>query len=113
MAGIKLDKVNKWFDVKHIIKDVTLDIKSGSFSVLVGPSGCGKSTLLRMIAGLEDINNGTVSIDGLVVNELAPKHRSVAMVFQSYALFPHMTVFENIALGLTIEKDMSAKYTSP
>ncbi len=104
MASIKLDNVNKWFDDKHIIKDVSLDIKSGSFSVLVGPSGCGKSTLLRMIAGLEDINSGTVSIDGRIVNDLVPKHRSVAMVFQSYALFPYMTVFENIAFGLTIEK---------
>lgn len=104
MANIKLDNVNKWFDDKHIIKNVSLNINSGSFTVLVGPSGCGKSTLLRMIAGLETINEGTISIDKNVVNDLEPKKRSVAMVFQSYALFPYMTVFENIAFGLTIEK---------
>ena len=104
MANIKLDNVNKWFDDKHIIKNVSLNINSGSFTVLVGPSGCGKSTLLRMIAGLETINEGTISINKNVVNDLEPKKRSVAMVFQSYALFPYMTVFENIAFGLTIEK---------
>ena len=104
MANIELDNVNKWFDDKHIIKNVSLNINSGSFTVLVGPSGCGKSTLLRMIAGLETVNEGTIFIDENVVNELEPKQRSVAMVFQSYALFPYMTVFENIGFGLTIEK---------
>ena len=83
---------------------MSLDIKSQSFTVLVGPSGCGKSTMLRMIAGLEDINSGTVSIDGEVVNDLPPKQRNIAMVFQSYALYPHMTVFDNMAFGLKLEK---------
>ena len=83
---------------------ISLDIKSQSFTVLVGPSGCGKSTMLRMIAGLEDINSGTISIDGEVVNDLPPKQRNIAMVFQSYALYPHMTVFDNMAFGLKLEK---------
>ena len=87
-----------------MIKDVSLDIKSESFTVLVGPSGCGKSTILRMIAGLEEINSGTISIDDKVVNDLPPKERNIAMVFQSYALYPHMTVFDNMAFGLKIEK---------
>ena len=81
-----------------MIDFLCLDIKSQSFTVLVGPSGCGKSTMLRMIAGLEDINSGTISIDGQVVNDLPPKQRNIAMVFQSYALYPHMTVFDNMAM---------------
>ena len=104
MASIKIDKVNKYFGSTHVIKDVSLDIKSESFTVLVGPSGCGKSTILRMIAGLEEINSGTISIDNKVVNDLPPKERNIAMVFQSYALYPHMTVFDNMAFGLKIEK---------
>ncbi len=104
MASIKIDKVNKYFGNTHVIKDVSLDIKSESFTVLVGPSGCGKSTILRMIAGLEEINSGTISIDDKVVNDLPPKERNIAMVFQSYALYPHMTVFDNMAFGLKIEK---------
>ena len=104
MASIKIDKVNKYFGSTHVIKDVSLDIKSESFTVLVGPSGCGKSTILRMIAGLEEINSGTISIDDKVVNDLPPKERNIAMVFQSYALYPHMTVFDNMAFGLKIEK---------
>ncbi len=104
MASIKIDKVNKFFGSTHVIKDVSLDIKSESFTVLVGPSGCGKSTILRMIAGLEEINSGTISIDNKVVNDLPPKERNIAMVFQSYALYPHMTVFDNMAFGLKIEK---------
>ena len=104
MARIKIDKVNKYFGSTHVIKDVSLDIKSESFTVLVGPSGCGKSTILRMIAGLEEINSGTISIDDKVVNDLPPKERNIAMVFQSYALYPHMTVFDNMAFGLKIEK---------
>ena len=95
---------NKYYGDVHVIKDVSLDIKSQSFTVLVGPSGCGKSTMLRMIAGLEDINSGTISIDGQVVNDLPPKQRNIAMVFQSYALYPHMTVFDNMAFGLKLEK---------
>jgi len=104
MASIKIDKVNKYFGSTHVIKDVSLDIKSESFTVLVGPSGCGKSTILRMIAGLEEINSGTISIDDKVVNDLPPKERNIAMVFQSYALYPHMTVFDNMAFGLKIAK---------
>ena len=104
MSEIKIDKINKYYGSNHIIKDVSLDIKSQSFTVLVGPSGCGKSTILRMIAGLEDINSGTISIEGNVVNDLAPKQRNIAMVFQSYALYPHMTVFNNMAFGLKLEK---------
>ena len=104
MSEIKIDKINKYYGSNHIIKDVSLDIKSQSFTVLVGPSGCGKSTILRMIAGLEDINSGTIAIEGNVVNDLAPKQRNIAMVFQSYALYPHMTVFNNMAFGLKLEK---------
>ena len=104
MADIKIDKINKYFGNVHVIKDVSLEIKSQSFTVLVGPSGCGKSTMLRMIAGLEEINSGTISIDGKVVNNLPPKERNIAMVFQSYALYPHMTVFDNMAFGLKLEK---------
>ena len=104
MADININTVNKYYGDVHVIKDVSLDIKSQSFTVLVGPSGCGKSTMLRMIAGLEDINSGTVSIDGEVVNDLPPKQRNIAMVFQSYALYPHMTVFDNMAFGLKLEK---------
>ena len=104
MSNISINKINKFFGNVHVIKDVSLDIKSESFTVLVGPSGCGKSTMLRMIAGLEEINSGTISIDGQVVNNLPPKERDIAMVFQSYALYPHMTVFDNMAFGLKLEK---------
>ena len=104
MTDININTINKYYGDVHVIKDVSLDIKSQSFTVLVGPSGCGKSTMLRMIAGLEDINSGTISIDGEVVNDLPPKQRNIAMVFQSYALYPHMTVFDNMAFGLKLEK---------
>lgn len=104
MADININTINKYYGDVHVIKDVSLDIKSQSFTVLVGPSGCGKSTMLRMIAGLEDINSGTISIDGQIVNDLPPKQRNIAMVFQSYALYPHMTVFDNMAFGLKLEK---------
>ena len=89
MADIKIDTVNKYYGDVHVIKDVSLNIKSQSFTVLVGPSGCGKSTMLRMIAGLEDINSGTISIDGQVVNDLPPKQRNIAMVFTSIRHFKH------------------------
>ena len=101
MASIILQNISKWFSSNQVIKNVDLNIKDGEFIVFVGPSGCGKSTLLRMIAGLEDINSGTISIDGQVVNDLPPKQRNIAMVFQSYALYPHMTVFDNICLLYT------------
>ncbi len=104
VADININTINKYYGDVHVIKDVSLDIKSQSFTVLVGPSGCGKSTMLRMIAGLEDINSGTISIDNEVVNDLPPKQRNIAMVFQSYALYPHMTVFDNMAFGLKLEK---------
>ncbi len=102
MAMIRLSGVRKTFGKVDVIKGVDIDIADGEFVVFVGPSGCGKSTLLRMIAGLEDITAGTLEIGGRVVNDLPPKERGVAMVFQSYAIFPHMTVRENVAFGLTI-----------
>src|SRR5213083_2699413 len=86
------------------VNDINLTIEDREFMVLVGPSGCGKSTTLRMIAGLEEISRGTISIDGKVVNEVEPKDRDVAMVFQNYALYPHMTVYENMAFGLKLRK---------
>ena len=102
MARITLSQVRKSFGATHVIKGVDIDIADGEFCVFVGPSGCGKSTLLRMIAGLEDISAGELRIGERVVNDLPPKDRGVAMVFQSYAIFPHMTVRENVAFGLTI-----------
>ena len=88
----------------YSVEDFNLDIKDKEFIVFVGPSGCGKSTTLRMIAGLEDIPEGTASIDGTVVNDVAPKDRDIAMVFQNYALYPHMTVYDNMAFGLKLRK---------
>ena len=105
MAEVVLDKVNKLYDNGfHAVQDLDLNIADGEFLVLVGPSGCGKSTALRMIAGLEDISTGTLRIGDRVVNTLSPKDRDIAMVFQSYALYPHMTVADNIAYGLNIRK---------
>ena len=86
------------------VKNISLPIQDGEFMVLVGPSGCGKSTTLRMVAGLEKITSGTISIGGRVVNELEPKDRGIAMVFQNYALYPHMTIFNNMAFGLQLAK---------
>ena len=102
MAAITLKGLKKSYGATHVIKGVDIDIDDGEFVVFVGPSGCGKSTLLRMIAGLEDISGGTLTIGGKVMNDLPPAARGVAMVFQSYAIFPHMTVRENVAFGLTI-----------
>ena len=102
MAGISLKNLRKSYGNAHVIKGVDIEIEDGEFCVFVGPSGCGKSTLLRMIAGLEDITSGELKIGSKLVNELPPKDRGVAMVFQSYAIFPHMTVRENVAFGLTI-----------
>ncbi|MFN3147809.1 MAG: ABC transporter ATP-binding protein [Paracoccaceae bacterium] len=102
MATVRLRNLRKSFGAVEVIKGVDIDIEDGEFVVFVGPSGCGKSTLLRMIAGLEDITSGTLEIDGVVVNDKAPKDRGIAMVFQTYAIFPHMTVRENVAFGLTI-----------
>ncbi len=100
MADIKLTNLNKSYGTVHILKDINLGIKSGEFIVFVGPSGCGKSTLLRSICGLENVSSGTLEIDKQVVNEVPPSKRGIAMVFQSYALYPHMSVFENIGFAL-------------
>ena len=102
MARVSLSGIKKDYAGVQVIKGVDIEIADGEFTVFVGPSGCGKSTLLRMIAGLEDISGGTLTIGDKVVNDLPPKDRSIAMVFQSYAIFPHMTVRENLAFGLTI-----------
>lgn len=105
MARLELKRINKIYpDGSHIIKDANLTIEDGEFTVFVGPSGCGKSTMLRMVAGLEEISSGEMSLDGEVVNNLSPTDRGIGMVFQSYALYPHMTVRENIAFGLTLAK---------
>ena len=100
MGNVVLDKVVKIYDKNRVIDDVSFEVKDKEFVVLVGASGCGKSTLLRMIAGLENITSGTISIDGKVVNDVSPKDRDIAFVFQSYALYPHMNVKENISFGL-------------
>src|SRR5438105_15904669 len=103
MAGITLEHVTKEFvGGVTAVDDVNLTIEDGEFMVLVGPSGCGKSTLLRMIAGLEEITDGTISIGGRDVTELAPHERDIAMVFQNYALYPHMSVRENLGFGLSV-----------
>ncbi|HHV69913.1 MAG TPA: ATP-binding cassette domain-containing protein, partial [Ochrobactrum intermedium] len=105
MSKIVLDNVRKSYGGNvEVIKGVSLEIDDGEFVVLVGPSGCGKSTLLRMIAGLEGITSGTISIGGRVVNDVEPAERDIAMVFQNYALYPHMTVRENLAYGLKNRK---------
>ena len=105
MASVKLTNVKKVYDKKVVaVHDFNLDIKDKEFVAFVGPSGCGKSTTLRMIAGLEEISEGTVEIDGVVVNDLQPKDRDIAMVFQNYALCPHLTVFENMAFSLRLKK---------
>jgi multiple sugar transport system ATP-binding protein len=104
MASITFDHVVKDYGDVHVVKDMNVEIADGEFMVLVGPSGCGKSTALRMIAGLEEITAGTLKIGDRVVNDIAPKDRDIAMVFQSYALYPHMTVRENLAFGLKLRK---------
>ncbi|WP_172295283.1 ABC transporter ATP-binding protein [Pseudoruegeria sp. HB172150] len=105
MAELKLTDVGKKYGgTVEVLKDINLDIQTGELIVFVGPSGCGKSTLLRMIAGLEKITSGTLEIDGLVVNDVPPAQRGIAMVFQSYALYPHMTVRENMSFALKIAK---------
>jgi len=104
MATIAIDKVRKFYGSSEVLRGVDIAIGDGEFLVLVGPSGCGKSTLLRMLAGLEEISEGTISIDGRVVNDLPPKQRDLAMVFQSYALYPHMTVAQNMGFSLRLAK---------
>ncbi|HEX2567726.1 MAG TPA: sn-glycerol-3-phosphate ABC transporter ATP-binding protein UgpC [Burkholderiales bacterium] len=105
MASVSFREIKKEFGKTRVLHGISLDIADGEFTVLVGPSGCGKSTLLRMLAGLEDISAGTIAIDGRVVNELESKDRDVAMVFQSYALYPHMTVRDNMGFSLRLRND--------
>ena len=104
MATLTLDNVRKSFGATDVIHGVNIDVKDGEFIVIVGPSGCGKSTLLRMVAGLEGITSGEIRIDDKRVNEAEPMERNIAMVFQNYALYPHMSVFDNMAYGLKIAK---------
>ena len=102
MAAVEIRKVEKSFGSTKVLHGVSVDIQDGQFVVLVGPSGCGKSTLLRMLAGLENITGGEIAIGGRVVNDVPPKDRDIAMVFQNYALYPHMTVFDNMAFSLKL-----------
>ncbi|PZM08767.1 ABC transporter ATP-binding protein [Rhizobium tubonense] len=109
MATVTIDRARKAYGAMKVLHGVSVDIADGEFVVLVGPSGCGKSTLLRMIAGLEDITGGTISIGERVVNNLPPKERDISMVFQNYALYPHMTVAENMAFSMTLAKAPKAE----
>ncbi|MFM7705994.1 MAG: ABC transporter ATP-binding protein, partial [Rubrivivax sp.] len=109
MADVRLVKVCKSFGDVHVLRDIDLHILEGEFMVFVGPSGCGKSTLLRTIAGLEDITGGELSIGGRVVNDVPPAERGIAMVFQSYALYPHMNLYDNMAFGLQLAKVPAAE----
>ncbi|MEO1469620.1 MAG: ATP-binding cassette domain-containing protein, partial [Pseudomonadota bacterium] len=104
MASITLTGVAKRFGRTQVLEGIDLAIRDGEFVVFVGPSGCGKSTLLRLIAGLDAVSDGTLEIGGRVVNDLAPRERGVAMVFQSYALYPHMTAYRNMAFGMELAK---------
>jgi len=104
MASVSFQNIEKTFGTTKVIHGISFDIHDGEFMVLVGPSGCGKSTLLRMLAGLEEISAGTIAIDGKVVNDMESKDRDIAMVFQSYALYPHMTVADNMAFSLKLRK---------
>ncbi len=109
MARILLNELRKSYAGQEVIHGITMDIANGEFVVIVGPSGCGKSTLLRMVAGLEGISSGTIEINDKVVNDLEPRQRDIAMVFQNYALYPHMSVRENMAYGLKIAKMSKAE----
>src|ERR1700741_4389352 len=102
MANVSIRNVRKSFGSTEVLHGVSVEIEDGEFVVLVGPSGCGKSTLLRMLAGLENISAGTISIGGRVVNNVHPKERDVAMVFQNYALYPHMTVAQNMGFSMKL-----------
>ena len=104
MAGIRFEHVEKYFGNVHVLKDMNIDIADREFLVLVGPSGCGKTTALRLLAGLEEISDGSIFIGDRRVNDVAPKDRDIAMVFQSYALYPHMSVYDNMAFGLKLRK---------
>jgi len=109
MAHMNVSKVHKAYGTTPVLHGVSVDIDDGEFVVLVGPSGCGKSTLLRMIAGLEEISGGQISIGGRVVNDLLPKERDIAMVFQNYALYPHMTVGANMGFSLRLKRAPKAE----
>ena len=104
MASVGISNVLKSYGTTKVLHGVSVDIEDGEFVVLVGPSGCGKSTLLRMLAGLENITGGEISIGGRVVNNVPPKDRDIAMVFQNYALYPHMTVFDNMAFSMKLAR---------
>ncbi|HZV20890.1 MAG TPA: sn-glycerol-3-phosphate ABC transporter ATP-binding protein UgpC, partial [Hyphomicrobiales bacterium] len=112
MAAVDIQDVRKRFGSTEVLRGISIDIADKEFVVLVGPSGCGKTTLLRMIAGLEEITSGAIAIGGRVVNNLPPKSRDVAMVFQNYALYPHMTVFENMAFSMRLRKAPKAEVES-
>src|SRR5918998_202248 len=109
MAGVLLDHVTKRFGDVTAVNDLSIQVQDKEFLVLVGPSGCGKSTGLRLIAGLEEISSGDIYIGDRRVNDVAPKDRDIAMVFQSYALYPHMTVYDNLAFGLKLRKTPKAE----
>src|SRR6266576_1238206 len=111
MASVSFENIEKSFGATKVIHGISFDIQDGEFMVLVGPSGCGKSTLLRMLAGLEEITGGTIAIDGRPVNDLDSKDRDIAMVFQSYALYPHMTVRDNMGFSLKLRKAEAAVIT--
>ncbi|MHA1189928.1 MAG: ABC transporter ATP-binding protein, partial [Alphaproteobacteria bacterium] len=104
MARLVIRGLHKNYGKVEALRGIDLDIAEGEFCVFVGPSGCGKSTLLRTVAGLEEVNGGTIEIDGKIVNDLRPRDRNIAMVFQNYALYPYLNVFENIAFGLRARK---------
>src|SRR3954464_11567796 len=108
MASVTLRGVRKSFGSTEVVHGVDIEVEDGEFCVLVGPSGCGKSTLLRMIAGLENISGGEIIIGGRVVNQVHPKERDIAMVFQNYALYPHMTVAENMGFSLALRDEGKA-----
>src|SRR3546814_1686592 len=102
MAGLSIEGARKSFGATEVLKDMSIDVADGEFTVIVGPSGCGKSTLLRAVAGLEELTAGRIVLGARDVTSLAPSQRGIAMVFQSYALYPHLTVYENLAFGLKI-----------
>ena len=109
MGTLRLNDVRKSFGTVEVIKGVDLEVEDGEFVIFVGPSGCGKSTLLRIVAGLEDVSSGSVEIDGQVVDGKPPNDRGIAMVFQTYALYPHLTVRDNMSLGLKQAKAPAAE----
>ncbi|MCB0616120.1 MAG: ATP-binding cassette domain-containing protein, partial [Phaeodactylibacter sp.] len=104
MAGIIFEGVSKSYGKVEVVKGIDFEVKNKEFMVLVGPSGCGKSTLLRMVAGLEEISSGKLYIGNTLVNDIPPKDRDIAIVFQNYALYPHMTAYQNLAFGLKIRR---------